>query len=379
MAIATFHPVLIHGRSAWDLGELPRDEYEERRRLVRQVLAGHDLSACVVLGSTPAYANLAYVTGSRPGFMSSVMLVHRDHDTVLFAGLGGGRDLYHVRAINFIDDVRYYASPGEGVRAVLAQWGTTGSRLGIVGAARDVPFQAVERVRQGLEGFELVALDEAFFALRRAKRPRERALLERSSEIVAKARDAAVAAFVATGTPYQAAIAAERAARVLGARDVRTLANLGAGPELQPITGTSGPVAERLVLHVGLERAGYWAETTVSFPRAGEGAPAARAVAAMREAVRPGARLSHVADQALACLEGPSARTLALEVGLGQGIGLGPEEELAVTPSSAAVLEGGEFLSLRCVVPGEGGWSADATLVEVVGDGTRTLLPSWWS
>lgn len=379
MAIATFHPVLIHGRSAWDLGELPHDEYEERRRLVRRILAAHDLNACVILGSTPAYGNVAFLTGSRPAFMSSVMLVHREHDTVLFAGLGGGRDLYHVRAINFIDDVRYYASPGEGVRAVLGEWGESKGRVGIVGAAGDVPFQAFERVRQGLAAFELVHLDDAFFALRRRKRPRERVLLERSSEIVAKARDAAVAAFVATGTPYKAAIAAERTARVLGARDVRTLANLADGPELRPITGTSGPIAERLVLHLGLERAGYWAETTISFPRDGDGAQAATALAAMRDAVRPGARLSDIAERGLSCLEHVSERSLALDVGLGQGIGLGPEEKLAVTPTSGAVLEGGEVLSLRCVTANEGGWSADATLVEVVGDGARTLLPSWWS
>ena len=66
-------------------------------------------------------------------------------------------------------------------------------------------------------------------------------------------------------------------------------------------------------------------------------------------------------------------------MGLGQGIGLGLEEELAITPSSSAVLEGGEVLSLRCTAADEGGWAADATLVEVVGGGTRTLLPSWWS
>ncbi len=379
MAIATFHPVLIHGRSAWDLGELPRDEYEERRRLVRAVLSEHGLRACVVLGSTPSYGNVAYLTGVRPGFMSSVMLVHVDHDTVLFAGLGGGRDLYHVRAVNFVDDVRYYPSPGEGIRAVLGEWGLAGGPIGIVGARGDVPFGTAVPVEKALAGYEPVPLDDAFFALRRAKRPRERSLLERSAGLVARARDAAIAEFVATGTPYKAAIAAERAARVLGARDVRTLANLGSGPELRPITGSSGPAADRLVLHVGLERAGYWAETTVSFPRHGEGAGVAKAVAAMRSAIRPGAALSAVAAEGLACLGGAGAQALALEVGLGQGIGLGTEEQLALTPSSSAVLEGGEVLSLRCVAVDGGGWAADAALVEVVADGARTVLPSWWS
>jgi Xaa-Pro aminopeptidase len=379
MAIATFHPVLIHGRNAWDLAELPRDEYEERLRKARALLAERGLVACVVLGSTTSYANLAYLSGVRPGFMSSVMLVHLEHDTVVFAGLGGGRDLYHVRATNFVDDVRYYPSPGEGVVAVLGEWGLGAGPIGIVGAHGDVPFAMAARIDKALASYELVRLDDAFFQLRRAKRPRERALLQRSAELVAKATDAAIAEFIATKTPYKAAIAAERAARLGGARDVRTLANLGEGPELRPITGTSGPLARRLVLHVGLERAGYWAEATLSFPRQSAGAEVAQAIAAMRAAIRPKAALSAVAEAGLACLKHTSARALAQDVGLGQGIGLGTEEQLALTPSSKAVLEGGEVLSLRCVSEDEGGWNADSSLVEVTKDGARSLLDSRWS
>ena len=380
MTIATFHPVLVHGRSAWDLGELPRDEYEERRRRVRQVLAARELSACIVLGSTPSYANLAFLTGVRPGFMSSVMLLHVDHDPVLFAGLGGGRDLYHVRAVNYVDDVRHYASPADGARAVLAEWGVSDGSLGIVGARSDVPHATAVRLEAGLDGFELVPLDAAFFQLRRRKRSREVALLERSAQVVEQARDAAVAEFLASGRPHRAALVAERTARLLGARDVRILANLGDGPELRPISETSGPSAGHLVLHVGLERSGYWAESTVSFPRRADAAPAAAAVAAMRAVVRPGALLSEVAEAALSQLDGSAARTLTLEIGLGQGLGLGVEEELAITPTSSAVLEGGEVLSLRCVTTGtEQEWVADGSVVEVTGDGPRTLVPSWWA
>ncbi len=380
MAIATFHPVLIHGRSAWDLGELPRDEYEERHRRVREVFEEHDVSACVVLGSTSTYANIAYLTGVRPGFMSSVMLVHLYHDTVLFAGLGGGRDLYHVRAVNFVDDVRYYASSAEGVRAVLAEWEATGGRLGVVGIRSAASFEVSARLQAGLDGFELVALDEAFFQLRRHKRPREIALLERSASIIEKARDAAVAEFDASGVPYRAALVAERTARTLGARDVRTLANVGDGPQLRPITGSSGSIAQHLVLHVGLERAGYWAETTVSYPRPTTAAPAVAAVAAMQAALRPGTSLGEVSEAALSQLDDSAVRSLVLEIGLGQGLGLGVEEELAIVPRSSARLEGGEVLSLRCVTGSTtAGWCADASTLEVTADGSRAILASWWA
>lgn len=379
MAITTFHPVLIHGRSAWDLGELPRDEYEERLRLVRQVLDEHDVSACIIVGSTPNYANLAYLTGVRPQFMSSVMLVHRLHDTVLFAGLGGARGLYHVRAINFVDDVRYYASSTEGARAVLGEWDETGGRLGVVGRT-DVPYKVGTGLEAGLEDFDLVDLDEAFMNLRRHKRPREIALLESAASIVERARDAAVTEFLESSVPYRAAVAAERTARVLGARDARLLANLGDAPELRPIEGSTGPTSEHLVLHVGLERAGYWAETTVSFPRVTAAAPAAAAVAAMRAAVRPGAVLGEVAKAGLAHLDSLAERSLALEIGLGQGVGLGVEEELAVVPTSTTRLEGGEVLSFRCVTESaDAGWCADASTVQVTPDGPRTILPSFWA
>jgi hypothetical protein len=198
--------------------------------------------------------------------------------------------------------------------------------------------------------------------------------------VLNEARDAALAEFISSSSPYKAALEAELVARVAGASDVRTLTNLAGSTELRPITEAHGAVtAHQFVLHLAVERGGYWTESTMSYPRpqTGAGAAAHAAVTAMREALKVGESLGTIADKGLGALQ-PGDRHLALEIGLGQGLGLGPEPELAIVPGSQVRLRGGEVLSLRCIVEADGIWSADSDIVHVTSSGTRRIGSPWW-
>lgn len=376
MGINSLAPVLVHGRAVWDLAYLPVDEFEERLRAFRAVLADSGVEAAVIAASSGRYANISYFTGYRATIRHGVLLVHRRFPAVLFAGLGGSRGFDHIRAISWIEDVRHYADQGEGARTVLAEWGLTEGPIGVAGFDGDVPVGVADEITAGLEGFELRRLDGELFALRRRKDARQISLLARSAGIAARARQAAVAEFIRSASPYKAAISAELTARVEGVCEFRVLANLSEDGALRPLGASEGSLAQHLTMHIGLETSGYWAETTFGFPQREDdsAALARRAVDAMAALARPGTQLAQLAEVAANVLGDEERIGLATSVGFGQGIGLGVEDELAVTADSSAGLSGGEVLSLRTVTAEGRQWFPAATTVIVTEHGGRPLI-----
>jgi Xaa-Pro aminopeptidase len=375
MSIDSLVPVLVHGRAVWDLEYLPVDEFEERLKAVRSVMADNGVQAAVIACSSGRYANVSYLTGYRATIRHSVLLVHASRSSVLFAGLGGSRGFDQIRAISWIGDVRHYGDQGEGARAVLTEWGLTGGPIGVAGFKSDVPIGVVSEIMGGLDGFEPRHLDEELFRLRRRKNPRELALLARSSGIVARARQAAATEFIRSASPYKAAIAAELSARVAGVCEFRVLANLAEDGALRPLGATEGSLARHLTMHIGLEASGYWAETTFGFPVSDEGpaALAQQSVDTMAALARPGVRLAQLAEAAAKVLGDDERIRFATSLGLGQGLGLGVEDELEVTTGSTATLLGGEVLSLRTVTAEGTQWFPAAGTVLVTEQGGRPL------
>src|SRR5690348_8962883 len=165
MSIDSLVPVLVHGRAVWDLDYLPVDEFEERLKAVRALMADNGVPAAVVACSSGQYANVFYLTGYRATIRHSVLLVHSDRPSVLFAGLGGSRGFDQIRAISWIEDVRHYGDQGAGAREVLTEWGVDGGPLGVAGFDTDVPYDVAGEIKAGLGGFELRPLDADLFAL----------------------------------------------------------------------------------------------------------------------------------------------------------------------------------------------------------------------
>jgi hypothetical protein len=146
------------------------------------------------------------------------------------------------------------------------------------------------------------------------------------------------------GSTAQSLLAAERSARLDGARDVRVLG----GPDerdLAPVVAISTARAEALALHCVVELRGYWGQACAC---TGDAAPATVAVDAMVDAARAGVTAGDVAAAALTTL-GPEAAEVALAYGLGAGIGLDEEESPAIVPGSEAIIPAGTVLALQAV------------------------------
>jgi len=365
--------VLKRGYTAWDEEILPVDEFDERIRAVREAMRARDLDALLLinysmLGAMYEYANIAYLAGLQSGGA----LVLTPDDPPALITFGGGRELFFTRMQTWLDEVL----PGKGdtyraARDLLAARGITSGAIATVGLG-SMPDAARQQLESTFEGYRLEAFDEVLDTLRQSKRPREIMTIGIAKGIADDAAAAAEQVFTNGGTNTQAMIEAERIARRAKARDVRILANMDGGA-LRPFEGRLAGRHAPLLLWVGVQYQGYWAEAAVTAPRV-ERSAANETVAAMQAAVRSGARCSDVAVAALS--KAPDDRRGALlAYGLGSAIGLSHEDGFRIEPESDQTLPAGALLTLRAVITGTPEASIATTLVAVTEQGARTIEP----
>jgi Xaa-Pro dipeptidase len=184
---------------------------------------------------------------------------------------------------------------------------------------------------------------------------------------------ASAAALLEPGASLSVAFAGiERAARLAGAEDVRTLTSGGAGgSELQPLDGRVLTGGESIMLFLGVQMQRYWVEGARTFA-IGAGNPqvdaltarAEAALDAMTDATRSGARCGAIAAAAKTALADDALLASAGAYGLGHGIGLDVHEWPSIAVDSPDVLTPGTALALHVVLEnGSAGAIAGRTVV----------------
>lgn len=359
-------PVLERGYTWWDRSLFPRDEFEERTRAAQKAMAEAGLDALVLWSqSYHTSGELAFLAGWP---MGGVVLVLPDAEPILFSP-GTGREQYFARMQTWVEDMR--STPG-GLGAVIAktlsEHGVTSGAIGIVGYDQ-MSVKAHREAKTALADYELIDFADTYRALRTPKRPREVLAIQNSLAIATKAVAAGVAAFEGGASNAEALVEAERVARIERARDFRGLANI-TGSGLRPFERVSTERHEPLLLWIGIDQHGYWAEAS----NGTAGSQAAAAIDAMTAAASAGASAGAVADAGLAALP-EAARELALSYGLGAGSGLSLEEAPLIVPGNKARLVKGCVLTLRAFVTGPSPSLATAT-VRVNEAGGETLSPA---
>ncbi|MDB5662738.1 MAG: hypothetical protein JWN59_1076, partial [Sphingomonas bacterium] len=285
-------PVLERGYTFWDRSKLPSDEFEERTRTAQAMMAEQGLDALLIWSqSYHSNGDLAWLSGWP---MGGGLVVRREGEPTMFSP-GGGRELYFQRMQTWLNDIRSVpGSVAKAIAALLSENGISGGRIGIVGRAL-MGAGNLRDMADHLSGFALEEVDQAYAAMRAAKRPRELLAASTSLAIAEAAVRAGQEVFDSGAGSAEAMIAAERAARLAGARDWRCLANI-TGRGLRPFERLGGERQEKLVLWVAVDQSGYWAQASTP---AATGGAAASAMTRMMAAAKAGARAGDVADAAL--------------------------------------------------------------------------------
>ena len=363
-------PVLMRGYTFWDRALLPTDEFEERVRSVQAAMAKAGLDGLIVwsAGYHPN-GDLAYLAGWP---MGGALLLRREGEPTMFSP-GGGRELYFQKMQTWVTEISSTGGVLGSIiaKALNAKGVPDGSKIGLVGTQVLTSEGYVSAMRE-LGAFELVNFDDEYHAITDRKRPREVMTVGRALRIAQAAVAAGEAAHKAGASNARALVEAERSARVDRARDFRGLANIGGG-DMRPYEGPSSEHSEPLLLWVGIDHHGYWADAVN--PSAGPpGSPAANAVEAMIKAAKAGAAAGDVAKAGLAALPASAAET-ALSYGLGSGIGLKLDEGPLIRPDGKETLTEGMLLTLRTFADVDGKTSLASAIVQIGPGGAERIEP----
>jgi Xaa-Pro aminopeptidase len=206
------------------------------------------------------------------------------------------------------------------------------------------------------------------------KRPREVQMIKMSSEIVQRALDSLATAFRSGALATEAAIAAERTARLAGVQDVRLMVSFDNGRTLQPFFQMKPARQDPLVAYLAARSCGYWSEamTTLSSKPYAPLEVAEAELNAMIVRLRPG--MSGADVSALADAAGTSAsRHPIVKARAGYGIGLALEEMSILRGDTKRVIQEGGVYALHAGIDGTDGAALTSAVVHVADDGARVL------
>jgi Xaa-Pro aminopeptidase len=371
--VNTLHPVVILGAYGWDQQRLPMDEFGERLRKVRALMRERGWHGVAIHGDCEESGVLAWIANLAPRLRWAVLLVGPAGDPV-FLIPGGTRDLPFSAAMTWVRDVR----SSFGMAKTIPEWvGTLGqgrAKIGLYGAARMAPAtnSAVMRAFEGIA--TLQAADAELDALARVRRPREMYLVRQSCQLLAQTTATFQAAMRDGAPPGDAALTAERGARIAGAHDVRILLSRDRGVSLEPFFSIDFPREDPVLAYFAVRYLGYWSEGVVNAgTRTTTHDAVDAALKALTDGVRPGARLKDVLASAQAKL-----KTLEPHPALGScsvhRIGLSLDEDSAM-PSASEAVESGVLYSL-CAAGVQAGTGAAASAMIRAGDPQEVLWSS---
>ena len=380
----TMHPVLKRGGLFWDRELLPPACYAQRFARIKALIDESQDDAWLLYGDVERYGHVAWFSNFLPRTRSALALVPREDDPAILLSVGQ-RDIPAAKTLTWIDDVRPFSKLGTQLCALIKDKGLTRACFGLVGVEEQLALADWTDITAGLPDARWETRTEAVSRLRQSKDEWELAALRRSAAAVRTALDL-VADIARPGmTTRELGAAADRVLRCRAAEDVRILIAGGAqcGASLRPPDDQVVQAGDTIMVYVTGEVQRYWAEGARTFTL-GPASPtlpvlaarAAEALAAMRRAAVPGASVSDIWARANAALDDPELRASANAYGLGHGIGLDAEEAPFITTGSNELLVEGATLALRIIGHRAGHGIALGEMIVVRARGADILIES---
>jgi len=330
------HPVLVLGSYRWDQEWLPLDEFEERLRAVRGVMAAKGWDGLIVHGNSEDSALLTYLTNFYPRLRWTLALIPAKGDIRLLVA-GATRDLPAAAMLTWVKDVGWYGNADKVLPEWIASLGATPKlALAGIGAIRPAVHDKVTAHCKPEDA------DDALLPLLRRKRPRERQMLRQSAKILSDT----VVTLAKDGL-----IAAERRARAGQAQDVRILFSLDGGKTLKPFEAPSDLETPPSAAYVAVRYLGYWSEAFVTLEDTPAKKAAAAALAAMLDVAKSGVTGRDLARAAAPHMKGHTPHPM-IGARVGHGIGLSLDEAPVLSADSDATLEDGGAYSLQVGIVG---------------------------
>ena len=226
---------------------ISKEEFAARIEKIQAALERQALDALLVYGDEYRKENLRYVCNFWPIFERGACFIPRQGSPI-FAGAPEGeiyaktmcvwddqRNVKDFACVSVPEAIDYPLASFSSLKEILAEVLKGGKRLGLVGLY-DMPSPILNRIKDALEGLEIIDAAPIINDQRLLKTPAEVACLRRAGKLACIGYEALMEAAQAGRPEVYAAGAGEGAARMAGAEDINFTV-FGSGPRAETIIG----------------------------------------------------------------------------------------------------------------------------------------------
>lgn len=379
----TMQPALKNGRNSYDSINMPREEFESRIGRVRAAMAARGLDLLLVhtTGLTD-YGDTAYLTNFIIRLPRGTLVAVPQRGEVVTFFEGASRGLSSLKLTLAMGELEAVGDLAKECARYLEEKKMVPGTVGLAGLKRNMPYQQFRSFMAELKGCAVKDADELLADFRIIKSVREIDQIKRASRIVGQLIVFLKETIFERANERAIEAALYRAARFEGTEDLRVLiARPGrTGRSFRPADSTPVAEGEKVVFYLAVEFERYWAEAIRTFTFKGGSfveEKSSEPFATFQKlcgGARPGVKISAFCREAFALMGQKNVEALR-PCGLGNGIGLGPQEAPLLTEDDPGELKKGMVLSLRVAAADSGNfYSMVGNTVLVGNEGGLTLI-----
>jgi Xaa-Pro dipeptidase len=382
MTMETMQPTLKRGRDVWDRVNMPKAEFQERARKIKEQMARQGMDVLLLYANSGnEYGGPCYISNYIMKMPTGAIVAITKAGDVTLVCEGFARDVPGVKAITWVEDVRSCDDVSRTTVTFLKEKGLIPSTIGLVGLEQAMPHEQYRFFLKSTEGCALVSADEMIGEMRTIKSQWEADQVRRASRTVGRIfAELSAAALPGVNERTLEAMMA-RYAYLDGAEDARILIARPneEGCALRPCEDSSLSADEPVILYLAVEFERYWAEAvrTYVYEKDSFIETDPEFVRTLYHRVVAGLHVGK--EVSLFCSEVSALAASAYvhihsEYGLGQGIGLSLRERPFLSKTETSRFQEGMCLSLRLAVKGdETGLAMTGETIYLSPDGPEVL------
>jgi Xaa-Pro aminopeptidase len=354
----TMQPALKNGRNVWDRINMPEDEFQGRLKKVRRGMKNEGIDLFLLYGNGfNEYGNYCYLSNYINRLPRGALVVVPLKGELALIFEGASRGIPSVKKTTWIEEIRACGDVSKECVRYLEEKKLITSTIGLVGLMQLMPNDQLQFLFESLRQCKIIDSDHLLREIRMVKSQREIDQIRRSSRIIAHAFDFIAEVALAEMNERVLEARLRREVRLEGAEDCRILI---AKPReerwaFRPAKDQKMCSEETVLLHLAVELERYWAEATRTFVLKDSSfvEPKFENIRALYKRVvnglRPDKKVSQFYKEALSEVKKEGVIDIP-DYGLGQGIGLSPQECPVINEKDNSLLGESMTAAIRLLI-----------------------------
>ncbi len=354
----TIQPNLKNGRNVWDRINMPDEEFRKRIRNVRMEMKKEGIDVLILYGyGFNEYGNYCYLSNFLVRLPRGALMIlpFRGEPCLIFEG--ASRGIPSFRKTTWVEEIRASGDVSKECLRYLEEKNLINSNIGFAGIFELMPYHQFEFLSENLSHSKIIDADHIIKKLRMVKSQREVDQIRRSSRIIRNLFSIITDIRFQTLNERELEAMIYREARLEGAEDIRIMI---ARPmqvpwAFRPLESMEVSPYETIILNISVEYERYWAEAAKTF--------IFRDLFLMESKVekldilygkiiknmKPDKLISQFYEESISEIKNQGFSYID-EYGMGQAVGLSPNELPIISEREIEVFKEGMTFSLRLLV-----------------------------